>query len=81
MTIFTKALRILRGASLVLFIAMLGHALWGPATGAAQNPGSGQNSPRPVVAYATRTDTTVPLRHMPQIQATRALDRARAVPS
>ncbi|MBI2818351.1 MAG: hypothetical protein HYX73_00080, partial [Acidobacteria bacterium] len=53
----------------VLFYVMagLGPALWGPTTGWAQNPGAGQNSPRPEVAYATRSDTTIPLRHMPQI--------------
>jgi len=53
-----------------LIAALLGTALWGPATGAAQTAGGGQNSPRPVVRDATRTDTSVELRHMPEIPPT-----------
>jgi len=55
------------GQAVGLVAALLGAALWGPAIGAAQTPGGGQNSPRPVVRDAARTDTSVELRHMPEI--------------
>ena len=59
-----------RRPAVSLIAALLGTALWGPATGAAQTAGGGQNSPRPVVRDATRTDTSVELRHMPEIPPT-----------
>ncbi len=50
-------------------LAALAGVLLAPTTGAAQTTSGnqGQNSPRPVVSEATRTDTTAPLRHLPQI--------------
>ncbi|HET7088802.1 MAG TPA: PKD domain-containing protein [Anaerolineae bacterium] len=45
-------------------------SLWAPVSGASENfaeSQQGQVGPRPVVAYATRSDTTVALRRMPQI--------------
>lgn len=52
--------------SVILSIA---GVIWTQSTAPAQ----GQNSPRPVVREATRTDTTAPLRHMPELPPTPAI--------
>ena len=53
-----------RAALTLLVIAATGLGLVpsSPRTGAAQ----GQNGARPEVRYATRTDTSAPLRHLPE---------------
>jgi len=49
-------------------LAAVAGVIISPATGAAQSApeNQGQGSPRPVVGQATRTDTTAPLRQLPQ---------------
>jgi len=51
----------LRGRTIVFAVALVSGAVSGSSTGAAQ----GQNGPRPVVSFATRTDTSRPVRELP----------------
>jgi hypothetical protein len=56
-----NTVRVLGGSAIVAAVAFVGGAPWGPTTGTAQ----GQNGPRPVVQFATRTDTSRPVRELP----------------
>lgn len=61
MSLTMNTSRMLRGAAAVLTMAFIVGALCGPSTGVAQ----GQNGTRPVVSFATRTDTSRPVRELP----------------
>jgi hypothetical protein len=54
-----QTMRVVAGAAIVTTVAVA--APWRPSTGMAQ----GQNEPRPVVQFATRSDTSRPVREVP----------------